>query len=479
MSGAFSCSTGILPVGRTAILAVSENDSGRMPELPTGWKPVLHPMMNTVSRKAAKAQRNTGDSAFQIFATWRLCVRLIGLALSFLLSACDRSSTPLPQQVYVWQRDWTSAVSASVSRPSPKLEGLVVLGAQVSWKQSKAIVMRPDVDWKALSETHKAIGIGLRIDPFNGRPDEATTKLFADASRALIATAKEHGVECAEFQVDFDSPQKKLADYRDWLRSLRSAIKPTRCVITALPAWLDEPEFPKLLAEVDGYVLQVHSVTTRDEERVALCDPSRARRWVTKAGQLGFPFVVSLPTYSALVGYDESGKSLGMALDGVQPAWPHGTKVREFFSDPEELLALANGWKTQHPAAMKGLIWYRLPVDSDVRNWRWPTFAAVVEGRELKHQLEAVSTGENPVDFSLVNRGEVDEALTQSVIVSWEGAAPITSDALPGWTLMLEEHRAQFMPSSSPSLRLPPGGRRGIGWLRFDQRASLHVEISL
>ena len=404
---------------------------------------------------------------------------LASFSLALLLSACDRSSAPLTQQAYVWQRDWTPAVSAAVNRSAPKLQGFVVLGAQISWKQGKPMVMRPDVDWNALQETHQAIGIGLRIDPFNGRPDEATTKLFVEVSRSLIEKAKEHQIECAEFQVDFDAPQKRLVDYRSWLPKLHAAIKPTRCVITTLPAWLDEPEFKKLIAEVDGYVLQVHSVTTRDDgERVALCDAKRAKRWVAKAGELDRPFIVSLPTYSALVGYDENGKSLGMALDGVQPAWPRGTKVREFFSEPEELSALANELRTQHPSAMKGLIWYRLPVDSDQRNWRWPTFEAVIEGRALRHQLEAVTKGENPVDLSLVNKGEVDEPLPKSVVVNWDGPSPIASDALPSWTLVLEEQRARFVPSSSLSLRLPPGSGRGIGWLRFDQRASLHVEIS-
>lgn len=411
-------------------------------------------------------------------------VSIILSALAVLLTGCDQSpplsSTPLTQQAYVWQRDWTPLVNTAVNRSAPKLDGLIVLGAQISWKNGKPSLMRPDVDWKALAGTGKPVGIGLRIDPFSsGAFDPETLKRFAEVSQSLIATAKEHGVVCAEFQVDYDCPQKKLANYRVWLRSLRAAVKPTRFVITTLPAWLDEPEFGKLITEVDGYVLQVHSVTTRAEgERVALCDPTRARRWVAKAGALGQPFVVSLPTYSALVGYDPSGKSLGMALDGVQPSWPRGTKVREFFSDVEEMLSLANEWRAQHPAAMTGLIWYRLPVDSDVRNWRWPTFSAVVERHPLKHQLEVLAVGENPADLTVVNRGEVDEPVNRNVVVTWEGAPPVASDALPGWTLDLQENSARFVPSSLPTLRLPPGGRRGIGWLRFDQRSPLHVEIT-
>lgn len=405
-------------------------------------------------------------------------------ALALVLVACDHvpqlTNTPLPQQAYVWQRDWTPAVNAAVSRAAPHVNGLVVLGAQISWKQGKPRVFLPDIDWKALHEAETPIGIGLRIDPLQGSTmgDEAVSRLI-EVSRSLIAKAKECGIEGSEFQVDYDCPQKKLADYRVWLGKVRAALKPTRFVITTLPAWLDEPEFAKMIAEVDSYVLQVHSVTTREEgERVALCDPARANRWVAKAGALGRPFVVSLPTYSALVGYDAQGKSLGMALDGVQPAWPRGTKVREFYSDADEILGLARTWKLKHPASMSGLIFYRLPVDTDVRNWRWSTFAAVLRGDTARHELRVTAHGENPVDMTLLNTGEVDENITLPVIVTWKDGSLIASDALPGWTCEVSSNSARFVPSTSPTLRLPPGHERGIGWLRFEQRTPLHVEIS-
>ena len=414
----------------------------------------------------------------KIYPTMRSASLLFAL---ITLSSCDRapksSATPLVQRAYVWQREWTPQVSAAVNRAAPKLDGVVVLAAQVTLKSGKATVFRPALDWPTLAAAKKPIGLAMRVDPMNVGPE--TTALVIETARDLLSSAASHGVTCAEFQMDFDAPQKKLADYRAWLRKLRQAIKPTRCVITTLPSWLDEPEFPKLLSEVDAYVLQVHSVTTREaNERVALCDPARALKWVAKAGALGKPFVVSLPTYSALVGYDAEGKSLGMALDGVQPSWPRGTRVREFFSDAEEMLAIANGWKRQHPSSMTGLIWYRLPVDSDQRNWRWPTFAAVLEGRALRHQLEVITSGENPIDLSIANQGEADEAMKQSITARWDGPAPIASDALPGWELRLDEHSAVFSPASSPTPRLPPGARRGIGWLRFDQPAPLHVEIT-
>jgi hypothetical protein len=86
-------------------------------------------------------------------------------------------------------------------------------------------------------------------------------------------------------------------------------IQPMKFVITTLPARLDEPEFPTLLHEVDGYVLQVHSVPTLQESgRAVLCDTALARKWVGKAANLKLPFSVALPTYRCLAAYDSGGK---------------------------------------------------------------------------------------------------------------------------------------------------------------------------
>jgi hypothetical protein len=198
---------------------------------------------------------------------------------------------------------------------------------------------------------------------------------------------------------------------------------------------------------------------------------------VARAAKLGRPFTVSLPTYSALVGYDSHGQSLGMALDGVQPAWPAGTRVLEFVSDSGELSRLIAEWRTARPAAMEGVAWYRLPVGAGERAWRWPTFAAVMEGREPAHHLEVCAVGDNPVDLSLANEGEAEESLHGAVVVRWAGPAAADAEALPGWSVSRSEHDARFTRTEAAVPRLLPGGRRDIGWLRFKQPTQTYAEI--
>lgn len=402
---------------------------------------------------------------------------LTGVALQ--CGACRKvplDSAPLPQRAYVWQREWTPSIADAVVEAGPKLDGFVVLGADISWRDGQPRVLRPAVDWAALRESGRPIGIAMRIDPAAGAAGRTT--LFADTARALIADAASSGVVCSEFQVDFDSPDRKLAQYRGWLRSIRAAVSPARFVITALPAWLNEGEFARLASEIDGYVLQVHSVQARAVGgHVALCDPEQAQRWVMQAAKIGGPFVVSLPTYSALVGYAPDGRSLGMALDGVQPSWPAGTRVVEYSSEPAELARLVAGWRDLHPTAMTGIIWYRLPVSGVARNWRWPTFAAVLAGREPSRDLKILAEGANPVDLRLANFGEAEEALNLTVIARWTGAPPVAAEALRGWSCTQTVQEARFVRTAVSVPRLLPGSQRDIGWLRFAAPTPLHVEI--
>ena len=352
------------------------------------------------------------------------------------------------------------------------MDGLVILGGEIQWHGATPQTIRASIPWNALQTSKKPYAIALRVAPFGGpfASDDAPSQTITEVAKSLLSEARTHGVRVSEFQLDFDCAQKKLAGYQTWLKALRPAVSPMPLVITTLPAWLDEPEFVALVGAADGYVLQVHSVPpAKDSSRAALCDPALARSWVAKAARLGRPFAVALPTYRCLAGYDPAGNLLGVAMDGVQPSWPGLTSVLEFSADADELAALVKEWQTLRTRGLKELLWYRIPVASDVRNWRWPTLAAVMAGRMPRHHIEVVTQGENPVDFALANTGEADDSLDVSVVVTWDEAGLVASDALPGWTVQEEAGRAVFMPRPAYRLRLTPGDTQGVGWLRYDR----------
>lgn len=360
------------------------------------------------------------------------------------------------------------------------MHGVVILGAEINVAGKTPEIANATIDWDAAKRQTEHCALALRVAPFAGLfdPEDAPAQAIVDLTKQLLNDARAHDVNLEEFQFDFDCAQKNLAGYRMWLLALRSIVRPTPLVITVLPAWLNDSEFPKLVREVDGYVLQVHSVPISAGTNAKLADARLACEWVRKAARFGIPFDVALPTYRCAAGYASDGKLLSVAMDSVQPVWPPGTRVLEFGADANEIAGLVHDWLKARPSQMRGLIWYRVPIATDTRNWRWPTLSAVMSGRLPEHKLNILQEGENPIDLSIVNTGEADEQLNANVIATWNGVALTAADALAGWNLESETGRAIFGVTASHGLRLPPGARRKIGWLRFDQTTTLETQLS-
>jgi hypothetical protein len=405
--------------------------------------------------------------------------RIVSLAsIALLLSAllgCHRSTTtvsgPLPQRGYLWQRAWNPAVMAAVQEAGKRMDGMVIIGAEIVWSGSTPETIRADIDWPTLKKAAKPISLALRIAPYPGpfSKDDSTAKYISDVAKSLITGASAHGLNVSEFQLDFDCAQKKLSGYSLWVEVVRSAVYPTRFVVTTLPAWLNEPAFVPLVRLGDGYILQVHSVPISTQGgQSLLLDINLARQWTQKAASFGIPFSVALPTYRCLAGYDKAGKLLGVAMDSVDLAWPPGTRTLEFSTDADETAKLVNEWLSGRPDELKELIWYRIPASTDHRNWRWPTLAAIMAGRKPVHQLQAVQRGDNPVDLSIKNIGEADKQVSTELTVTWTGGSLVAFDALPGWTVATENERAVFTRVDEIPMELPPGNERSVGWLRFD-----------
>jgi len=413
-----------------------------------------------------------------------LNTKTILLIALIALAGCHRTeqtiSGPLKQRGYVWQREWTPAVIDAIGEAEPRMDGVVLLGAEVNLGRKKPEIVKAPIDWDAVKRQSKHCSIALRVSPFAGpfRADDAAARTIIDLTRELLSGAREHNVDVEELQFDFDCARKNLGAYRTWLQMLRPVVHPARFVITTLPAWLDDSQFSALVREVDGYVLQVHSVPISAGTNAKLSDARLAREWVRKAARFGIPFEVALPTYRCAAGYGPDGKLLSVAMDSVQPVWPPGTRVLEFGVDADEIAAVVNDWQQTRLPQLRGLIWYRVPIATDTRNWRWPTLSAVMSGRLPEHKLNILQEGENPIDLSIFNAGEADEQLNANVTATWNGAGLTTSDALAGWNMRSENGRAIFTVTASHGLRLPPGATRKIGWLRFDQTTTLETELS-
>jgi hypothetical protein len=383
-------------------------------------------------------------------------------------------------EAYVWQRVWNRPVQEAVAAHATNFTELIVLAAEVTWREKQPQVIRVPIDYAKMTNTN--IGLALRIGPFAGPflPTDHTTTFLGELADSLVSEAKAGGLNPRELQIDFDCSESKLAGYQVWVEAVRHKIAPTPLTITVLPSWLGQASFGPLVGVTDGYVLQVHSLAKPQSATApfTLCEPLAAKRAVERAGIFGVPFRVALPTYGYLMAFDSGGKFIGLSAEGPNKSWPVNAQLREVRADPGEMSQLARFWATNHPAALGGILWYRFPVAVDNLNWRWPTLSAIVAGHEPREQFHAavrrVEAG--LAEISLVNDGELDISSRLAVEVRWSDARLIAGDGARDFELAEPNASAARFQNES-SHRLPAGETQAVGWLRLDHDREVQVEV--
>jgi hypothetical protein len=151
-------------------------------------------------------------------------------ATSFAFAGCNRSnvniSGPLPQRGYIWQREWNPAVIDSLRQAKQRMNGVVLLGAEIRFGGKSPEIVKPSIDWEAVHREAQQCSLALRVAPFAGpfRADDAPARVIVDVTKQLLDDARTHDVKIEEFQFDFDCAQKKLASYHTWLSILRPIV---------------------------------------------------------------------------------------------------------------------------------------------------------------------------------------------------------------------------------------------------------------
>ena len=422
---------------------------------------------------------------FLILIALPLCLYLLARAVSTTQSHRGQ----LPHELYVWQRQWDSSLASALERSESTASGFIVLAAEVSWAAGLPNVTKVALDYRALKESKCPVGLALRIGPFRGAESEYSqhTAFLAELSQNIIRQASEHGIDVAELQLDFDAAESKLTAYRTWVTGIRQAVPDIPLTITALPSWLKQRSFVALAQATDGYVLQVHSLERPAvlSSDISLCRPEKARQWVQQAGRIGVPFRVALPTYSYLIVSDQQGRFLRLSAEGPTLDWNQNYRGTYLRSDPIAMQKLVRDWTASRPQAMIGVIWYRLPVESDSLNWSWHTLRKIISDEQLLSaaQLRVTYTQKALAELAWENTGDVDETLPEDVTVNWNGAKLIAADGLGGFSF--SSSQSTHNPNSGllqlakdqPLPTIGPGREYKIGWLRFDKEVKIDAQI--
>ena len=395
-----------------------------------------------------------------------------------------RTSGPIPHEAYVWQRSWNDPLRRSIQSMAPDFQRYVALNAEVTFPHGKPEILRVPVDHAILSKLPIRTGLALRIATFPGpfQKGDAISLVLTQLARDLVAEARRQGLDPAELQIDFDCAESKLGGYRVWLEQLRAAVSPVPLTLTTLPSWLKKPEFAALVRASDGYVLQVHSFERPRSPDAAflLCDPVAADLAVRRAAKLGVPFRVALPTYGYTIAFKADGNFIGLSAEGPSLDWPPDVQLREVRSQEVAMAALVERWTQERPVALRGVIWYRLPVEGDRMNWAPETLRAIVRGRTLAPELVVEKTSSEPglIEIELLNRGSVAVIAPVQISMRWRGSRLVAADGLAGYSAEVGGvGSVQFSPPSKWQ-RLEPGTRRRIGWARFPQPTEVSLESS-
>ncbi|WPC27910.1 DUF3142 domain-containing protein [Pseudomonas moraviensis] len=390
---------------------------------------------------------------------------IVGLLLGVLLAGCEQHVAPaLDQQLYVWQRQWTSAHAPALSDSRSDFSTLRVLALQgfpgTRWSRAQVDPALLKADGRPLIAVVRLDGQLRSLDQ-----EQVTAQILQ-----VIADWQARGLTLSGVEIDHDAGNARLPAYADLLKHLRSVLPPSLTLsITALPAWLDSPRLPALLQSVDSSVLQVHAVS---DPRRGLFDPQQALKWAKAwARASDKPFYLALPAYGVAL----------LATDGGAPVvesevqLERGGQRRELLADPLQLSQLAKTLRDDPPEHLAGLIWFRLPLANDRRAWSLTTLRAVARGDLLSsHFGLSLKEQAGLYDIQLENRGNLDSPWPAQITLKVQDCAG--ADALAGYSLQQSANLLTF--TRLRDGRLPAGGQRAIGWARcahIDQGGS-HVD---
>jgi hypothetical protein len=393
----------------------------------------------------------------------RMCIFLPALATTF--SACAHHSAPLPQDVYVWQRQWTPAVQAALTDAQDIFGAYHVLAAE-SNRSGTLIPVMPNLS--ALAHSQRPVTAVLRL---NGSDPSIDPKMLGTRIHALIDDWRDAGIFLVGVEIDHDCATARLSDYARLLVALRAGWPSNvKLSITVLPAWIDAPALPDLLATVDESVLQVHAVQAPG---IGLFDSALARRWIDEyTARVSQPFRVALPDFGLRVGFDEAGSAV--AAEAEMPRAIDAVDVRELRVAPQDVARLLRSLEHAHPPQLEGIVWFRLPTTSDYRAWSMATLRAVITDKSLQTQLSVRVDGASGGvrDVVLTNVGAVDAQLPAAVVLRARGC--VAADALAGFRLDARTDGWRFLATADGMLRA--GRERRMGWVRCEFVEKVNID---
>jgi hypothetical protein len=274
-----------------------------------------------------------------------------------------------------------------------------------------------------------------------------------------LATVSASPGRVSGIEIDYDCPTSKLVAYAGFLETLRARLPAMlRLSITALPTWMNSSALSRLAPPLDELVLQVHAV---DDPHLGLFDALQAERWVyTFARRIPRPIRVALPAYDVHVTWRRDGRLA--SVEGERPLFTGTAPGETLRTSPQAVLSFLHTLQYNVPDSLAGIVWFRLPTETDRHAWSPDTWRAVVTDHFQPVPLTATLVPANRPGLwtvMLVNDDTVDTATPRRVNLD---PSCTLADGANGF------HRIDGTPLSLGGTggRLRPHENRIIGWAR-------------
>jgi hypothetical protein len=373
--------------------------------------------------------------------------------------------------IYIWQRSWDKYISDSIEAVSDESESFAVLCGDLRFQDNAPSISTIDIEWTYLQG--KQITLVFRINTEAAKllgKDNINNTVDAVSKNIKKVIDEAAGNQIIGVQFDYDCPTSKLNTYKDFIKLFRKRLPDAKISITSLPTWLNSRKFDDLIKETDCYVLQLHSfeLPKTTEQLKEIFPNGRAKAYVKKASSFNHPYYISLPTYGYEAAFGGDGEFIGLRAEGAGFLWGADIRHEVKMASVEEIIDFLNYIKDDKPDFLKGICWFRLPIEPDVFNWNIKTLLAVMQLKKPEKSLEVELSENNNglIEIYLANTGEENFWKDVSFDIIWSGRQRPLYDVLGEYkgSLIYENKTIRF---SGPA---PKAGEKVlVSWLRTDK----------
>lgn len=341
--------------------------------------------------------------------------------------------------------------------------------------------------WKMRNQL-PSVPAGFTLVPVVRLSSSVREPFDENGTRSLLVRLAE--LSCARLQLDMDCPDRLLDRYADVLQKIRARVP--ELSITALAGWSALPAFDKLQMSVVEIAPMFYDLETDPigAEPWPLLDPQKIRAQLAAWSRCQIPWRAGLPNFARVTSYAADGKARGhlrdfswtdlcfnRALTTLTSA--HGVttfrvenetrlasvalaKGEKLAARWPERAALAEAISAAKSAGACGVIFFRLPDETDASGWSLAQLSHLEAAPQLVLRRDGsrlALTNESKADLAPRLAGH--DPLDRGYALEIDAPATIFREALPGdfWRVTAHAH-----PEQAPAPVAPPLATRLTFW---------------